>query len=162
MRISFLCLLWQTGQNYKNVTFFLLIASMYYSGQILRLWQKVNIREFIGKQITPEPCGCFFYYPDLFSCSRKCWVLQEKNKQPRSVRIKRLYLVIISHTHIYALHTIYIHIHCPGILLQYRSCYQMFKTLTVSFARPLLRDTYLYIHYYPTHECSGWVRAYFT
>lgn len=60
--IFFSYLLWQTGLSYKNVTFFLLIACMYYSGQILKQWQRVNIREFIRKQVTPEPCGscCLF------------------------------------------------------------------------------------------------------
>lgn len=87
--ISFPYLLWQTGQNYKNVTFFLLIASMYYSDQILRQWQKVNIRvyqETGHTSATRMLLLLFFHYPDPFNCFRKCKVfcfLRSKKKKTK-------------------------------------------------------------------------------
>lgn len=137
--ISFPYLLWQTGQNYKNVTFFLLIASMYYSDQILRQWQKVNIRvyqETGHTSATRMLLLLFFHYPDPFNCFRKCKVfcfLRSKKKKTKQTPE----MCKSEGTHFCAIYFVHSPVHFTGstsvqVLLA--------NVLTACLAHPLLRD----------------------
>lgn len=104
------------GENYKNVTFFLLIASMYYSSHTLRLQQKVNIREFIRKQVTPEPRGCCCHFALYVKLLYKLMAIVYTIHLKENVQSQQLLYLLLQYqapplhaysSHLYITHFIY-------------------------------------------------------